>query len=394
MNKKNVELTAHDPKATPRRYPLIPSDLPVPIPIIEAKSTTTTELPVVVVDIISIGSAQNKALQQVQKETFGSHPMVRFFWDITEQDDPNPKCATSLTYNDTLAIRQLCRSPEFHLDQPRMLKKIRHHIFSKEYLDPKPKDSIPGWMCAQQRPMAGLLKAMKAYEQQEKPDFLIIMDDDTYYNMDLMLSLHNRHNFSKKTAMTSPCFYTSPVRYPQGGFGSVWTKGLLNAIQKPILCKTKKQHKNICDYIQQNNFGERSLFQEKMGILNILQAYTQQGDFLDHAHWWNNHTNAATTVGFCLHSDLIWGWLMILIGKLMHPRLKIELWGANNNNNVNLPTPDPHLINNVNASRDDMLCHLVKDNCTVTSPACHYQSKQSMRRLHAAAMQQQREKYT
>jgi len=53
--------------------------------------------------------------------------------------------------------------------------------------------NTPGWLCAQKRPARGLIKAIRAYQTQgddneshftSLPDYLIIVDDDTYYNME------------------------------------------------------------------------------------------------------------------------------------------------------------------------------------------------------------------
>jgi len=330
-----------------------------------------TKNPNLTVDIISIGSRQRHELLDVQRMTFATHRTVRNFFAITEDDDDDPECASYLTQqsNATSSIREMCGSAVFHKNRPMMRDRVRNFVFRSEYLDQKPKEQLAGWMCAQKRPVMGLLKAMVQYRgrqrSQEFPDFLIILDDDTYYNMDIFANVFAQKD-PKKTAMTAGCIFTSPIRYPQGGIGSIWTKGLLNAITKPIDCnpaKRKKSLQSICNYIQENNFGERRLFQDSMSLLDIVGAYTKQQSFTDYQNW------TPEKGGYCLHSDLLWGWLMLMIQRKMHPRLKIQLWEL----------PSRSGMFHTNAT--DM-CANQRDHCQAQTPVCHYQSAESMLRFH------------
>jgi hypothetical protein len=380
---------------------------------------------IITVDIISIGSRHRQDLLQVQRETFGSHKLVRNFFAITEEDDDDPYCAQHLNSDPkaTIAIREMCGSATFHHDRPMMQHRVRHYIFRSEYLDQKPQDHIAGWMCAQKRPVMGLLKAMEQYhrtrtklslqlqndnrptttakrvmmEEAIFPDFLIIMDDDTYYNMD-MFANHFSHNNNKnnnnmdsrKTAMMAGCIYTSPIRYPQGGIGSIWTRGLLQAISKPIHChddggekksKMRKSLQSICSYIQENNFGERRLFRDGMSLLDIIGAYTKNQKLTEYQQW------TPETGGYCLHSDLLWGWLMLMIQKKMHPRIKISPWNmtttttttilqATTQNSISTTKVVEGTVNSTD------MCGNEKRNCQASFPICHYQSTESMIGYH------------
>ena len=66
---------------------------------------------------------------------------------------------------------------------------MKGHFASKTWLDKK-KNAI-GWMCAQRRPMHGLYKVLKKYESLDidLPTHLIVVDDDTYMNLELLQSL-------------------------------------------------------------------------------------------------------------------------------------------------------------------------------------------------------------
>jgi hypothetical protein len=72
----------------------------------------------------------------------------------------------------------------------RVFRYLRGQYAKAEWLEKKANPS--GWMCAQVRPYSGLLKAYKHYKksQQALPDYLIIIDDDTYYNMELFVSYY------------------------------------------------------------------------------------------------------------------------------------------------------------------------------------------------------------
>ncbi len=80
-----------------------------------------------------------------------------------------------------------------------------------------------GWLCAIPRPYAGLRKVYQYYQarKQSLPDYLIILDDDTYYNMEAFQRKNERLNSSIPTVVAG-CLVRQPVRqinftFPFGG---------------------------------------------------------------------------------------------------------------------------------------------------------------------------------
>jgi hypothetical protein len=188
-----------------------------------------------VVDIMSIGSNTRIRYQQTQRETFGSHKSVRFFFNITELDDSDPNCAHNFTPVDSHKVSKFCRTRKWEPHQL-LMSFLRNPYASKLWL--KHKSAPHGWMCAQVRPSHGLAKVVAKYREMKKthgekalPDYLVIADDDTYVNMELFEKYMSTFDTSIPRAVAG-CMVRSPIREvnftsPFGGFGMVFSKGTL-----------------------------------------------------------------------------------------------------------------------------------------------------------------------
>jgi hypothetical protein len=239
------------------------------------RSHSTLQKGTVVLDILSIGSLTRLEYLQAQQETFGSHFSVRNFFNVTEEDDTDRQCQSTLTTEDLSQIRRFCQE---------------HHTELSKYILPqkllKEKANPVGWLCAQTRPAIGLHKVLQHYKTQEMPDYLIIMDDDTYFNVEFFLHYMNQQNHSSLSsfAMAGCMVPFPPFSFPHGGFGFMMSKAFL---EKIMLSLTSV--KTIPDRLH-----ERRLFQPGMNVVDLIYAYATDQPFSNYRNW---------TDGFCAHSD-------------------------------------------------------------------------------------------
>ena len=134
-----------------------------------------------IVDILSVASISQLDLLNAQQKTFASHVSVRNFFNATEDDDADPECYKYLTLDDVSAVSNFCRRRQ---GLSHFYKTLRNGYARTQWLEKKKNPT--GWMCAQTRPISGLMKVYKHYmnSHERLPDYLIIMDDDTYINME------------------------------------------------------------------------------------------------------------------------------------------------------------------------------------------------------------------
>ena len=150
------------------------------------------------VDILSIGSVNRLEYLATQQETFATHISVRHFFNVTEHDDVDKDChklgENATTYLNS--IIQFCRHHHrTHHHQHSEGSSSHHNGFSnrlvEKYFAPdtilSQKSNPMAWLCAQTRPAVGLYNILQDYKATKKfPDYLIIIDDDTYLNLNLI----------------------------------------------------------------------------------------------------------------------------------------------------------------------------------------------------------------
>ena len=187
-----------------------------------------------VVDIMSVGSKARLNYQEAQLKTFAKHKSVRFFFNITEDDDADRNCSERLLLNDVYAIAKSCRLRRWGESSPFM------GVMQFEYSKPKllkRRVSPNGWMCAQTRPSHGFGKVIAQYRAMKEtygdaaalPDFLFIADDDTYVNMELFDQYMSNFDPGIPRAMAG-CLVRTPSQklnfsFPFGGLGTIFSKG-------------------------------------------------------------------------------------------------------------------------------------------------------------------------
>ena len=295
------------------------------------------------IDIISVGSETRPEYQKMQKATFGSHPSVRHFFAITEQDDVDQDCHDRLTMLDVLQISGFCGGLRRDIEHKhRLLFDFKNKFANPDWLQRTTKNP-PGWMCAQKRPMAGFGRALKAYRQHthqtgqqpqelDLPDFLVIMDDDTWYNMEHVANglkeLQEEAFLSDSGLGTSfvvaGCLIRSKLKrfkwsFPFGGWGTIFSRGALEAMLEPLYCDDMVSTNNIavnmesyvensnstsyysslfCPKLAKDRIGELKTYRDGMSLADIMYNYVMREPYLDHTNW---------DVGFCMHSDWVWG---------------------------------------------------------------------------------------
>jgi hypothetical protein len=334
---------------------------------------------IVTVDVVSVGSETRPDYQDAQQNTFGSHSSIRHFFRITEEDDVDQACHKNLTDEDAYEISKFCRNRKW--GKPRFVMRYMRRTYAGiGWLQKKAHPA--GWMCAQRRSMHGFTKAMKFYREHKEsfPDYLIIMDDDTYYNMD-QVTEHLTKTVRKGTPVAfAGCMFRIPIReinftFPFGGWGLIYSGATLRNLIRPIRCTNEGlDHDTFlngsCHVLQVNHIDEREVFREGMSLGELIDAYVAWQPYSDFRNW---------SKGFCLHGDWIWGFITNFYPISIHdpdplftlvPHARLQAYSGAET----IPS-DPR---NVSAGGQ-----CVRP-CSIESHVCHYQTPSMMERLHAS----------
>ena len=274
------------------------------------------------VDILSVGSVTRQELLNAQKRTFASHVSVRNFFNVTERDDPDPDCHEKLTLSQTREISNYCRNQRPVKDVGETYRFIRGLYARWPWLEKKA--NPVGWMCAQQRPHAGMMKVHNHYKTsgQNLPDYLLVTDDDTYINMKTFErefggsgDLRPRRDLSPPTEgeplVMAGCLVRQPVKqlnftFPFGGFGTFISRGALQELYRPIYCDPSAPeyrqalHEDKCKQLDRDLVKEKHFFKDGMSIMELMHSYVTLPRYTDVRNWdVDNH--------YCLHSDHAFG---------------------------------------------------------------------------------------
>jgi hypothetical protein len=290
----------------------------------KATFTSTSFRSPVDIDIISIGSKTRPRYQTAQERTFGSHVAVRDFHRITEASDFEAECHSSLQVDQVKQIVRFCRNKAPVFDQHPHLKSMKEHYANFNWLLKKP--NPPGWMCAQKRPSDGFYAVLSSYKETGKslPDYLFIMDDDTYVNINEVSPFLQTAYPAHEAYAVAGCMIRSRVgehnfTIPFGGWGTILTRPAIENFQKPLFCEPYQYNsKNVtlttagdddfanlaCWRLSQDPVGEASVFVEGMSVAELMHAYVKHFRYLAIDQW------EPTSVGFCMHSDWVWGYFV------------------------------------------------------------------------------------
>jgi hypothetical protein len=268
-------------------------------------------------DIISIASNKRPEYVQAQQDTFGSHSAVRQFHVITEHNDTEADCLANMNISTLETIAKYHCRPRgrrmlgINETHHQLLFMLSHEFFSFRDIMKQHKSNAFGWMCVQKRPMDGLYKVLSQYDYNADkdpegletfPDYLILMDDDTWFNFDQLLPALSSKVYPKVPAIVPGCLIKRhyPLiaaginfNYPWGGFGTIISRAAIVNLVHPLECPGRDN--SICNLITMNRMGEKALFEEGMSILDLMYKFTFDQPFSKASNW--------NQVGFCFHSD-------------------------------------------------------------------------------------------
>ena len=334
-----------------------------------------------VVDILSVGSVTRLDYLQAQKATFGSHITVRNFFNVTELDDPDQNCSTKLRFEDVKQISMFCKNKRWDPKRQFLMSYLAASYASSTWLAKK--SNPAGWICAQNRPAVGLHKVLSHYGQQLSetnqpsstastlPDYLIVMDDDTFYNMDLFEQQFAASSSSIPLGIAG-CIIRSPIRsinftIPFGGFGMIMSRGYIQYLMKPINCEIDKQ---LCHAIYHvNHIDEKNLFREGMSLGDLVYSYATNQPYTSYKTW---------KTGFCLHSDWLFGYITNFYNAsrhVAHPAFA-DVPHARLDSYMN---SELYAGNIKQGGRGN--CDFDNEYCNSMSHACHYSNPQRMRTI-------------
>jgi len=315
-------------------------------------------------DILSIGSKTRFRYMTTQLHTWASHPAVRNFWGVTEDDDSYPMCLGKDAETRAEEYINFCKNEK---TSDNIIKKTFQfwHADATSFKE----DGINnhcGWLAAQRRSVQSLGKRLKEYKKQEAqygtiilPDYLLVVDDDSFVNMDLLYS------FMKEKDPLIPQIHAGcllKVNYPEpdfmwtfpwGGFGLILNRESIARLIRPLNCgnqvsrdpKWTDFETKACTMLEENNIDEKDFFYQGMTLGDLMFAYSLKKDY-------------------CMHSD----WMTGYFGS------NFFLSKDDHGDSFNLL--DYFSSENCASAADDGS----KLRCTVTSRVCHKQNPESMRR--------------
>ena len=282
------------------------------------------------VDILSVSSVNQLDLLHAQQTTFATHKSVRNFFNATEIDDGDPDCHTNITFQHVDSVSKFCRRRRNGMSP--VLRYLTGQYGRTQWLQKKKNPT--GWLCAQVRPYSGLMKVQLHYQRtgQELPNYLLIFDDDTYYNME-KFQINFGSVDSSIEKVYAGCLVRAPLHmtnftFPFGGFGSILSKGALIRLFRRHHCPglagiddgkgfvTMEEKKSLlsedssadfCSRLEEDNGGELKYFTNGMNLVELMYKYTNTEKYRDVNKWTRGS-------GFCMHSvRTIWNFFYKLV---------------------------------------------------------------------------------
>ncbi|KAL3923197.1 MAG: hypothetical protein SGILL_001790 [Bacillariaceae sp.] len=366
---------------------------------------------------------------EVQRRTWASgtreqdlSSSLRHFWAIDEDnidhDNEDITCYHDLTVEDVMNISNWCRDRYMH---NRTIEYMEEHygnntgVANYQIDGREKKHTVPptswvttqwiehyghnkwlakkthpvGWMCAQKRFAKGLAAVLRQYQSASQeysaPDFLLLVDDDTYINVDLLQQVELQHRSPKEPYVGTGCRVRDELKrtpmttFAFGGFGHVFSKASIERLIQPLHCNkndNKERFENrACNTIAQDLIGEKRYFQDGMSVADLMDARVRSESYKGYKEWQD---------GFCFHGDHYLATIVHLYGILSEEDAPV----INERNVKDMATmsaiQDSELVI---VSHNDTIrkgnCHNEYDHCDHnTSLACHYQSQQEMIALH------------
>ncbi|KAL9178437.1 hypothetical protein ACHAXT_003767 [Thalassiosira profunda] len=281
---------------------------PISLALGDFRATPSSRMRRFTVDILSVSSITNPDLLAAQRDAFAAHPSVRHIFNATEHDDADPDCHTQLSWSEMERVVKFCRPKRREL-------MLQANYARMEWL--RKKANPIGWLCAQVRPLSGLRKVYKHYIETREvlPDFLLVMDDDTWYDMEHFVTNFGGWNTSE-ASYHAGCLIrfsigTNQANFsaPFGGYGSIMSRGTLENLFRPMNCpsfgpaigeyESQYSLREICNRLDEDRVKERRYFRNGMNLVELMYEYSSTEKYRDVASW---------TTGYCMHSDWVLGY--------------------------------------------------------------------------------------
>jgi len=258
------------------------------------------------VDIISMGSMTRPQYLESQSKTWATHSSIRSFVGITEMDDYDQTCSDITPAEHDAYIRSCKNNPSLSTSMQELANMHYGHT-EGDTIDSFIFRDDPKWHCAQRRFGQSYKIFMNTIRllRESLPDYLVVLDDDTYFNVDLFQD-YIASSDPNEARIYSGCLFEAnytnnmTLEFPYGGFGVVYSKETMKQMNTPIWCKTDHTTSSLrhssfvrsaCHAIEQNQIGERDFFRDGMSIVDLVHAYSAQVKSL------------------CLHSDWLIGYV-------------------------------------------------------------------------------------
>ena len=352
------------------------------------------------IDVLVVGSKLKRQAAQAQFDSWGSHKSVRHFVLSTEDDDVDPNCHATITWDDVVNQAKTCR--KLYWSSVGALNKLTKYLkvnyASTKWL--KSKKNAAGWLCAQRRFISSFTKLVDMYTPQTLPDYLIVADDDTYINMehieeylirqparleqqglnqdDGIVPSHNT------PVVFAGCKIRSPVHQifftvPYGGFGTFFSKGSLKRWTQPLYCNNtaNEYENNLCQKMLR-----KSEHSYPISATIGEEKYYVTGDSLNDVFGKYTHLEK----NFCFHSDWTFGYFanFLNISRACHPKSD---WVAEQH-----PESMTNRLHDIMGSEvygsTTGQCQNSRDNkgCHSNATVCHYINETEMLWWHAESI--------
>ncbi len=331
-----------------------------------------------IVDVLSVASNQRPDYVQTQRNTWARHPLVRNFFNVTEDLDGGDSCLR-IPETEVLKVSRWCRKRYLSPDPSSkefswVMQRFVQYYARKAWLMTKPNPA--GWLCAQKRFPVGFARIALGYVERGEslPDYLLVVDDDTVYNMDIYYKEVVKSRESSDPFVSAGCRITngkdkeSGIVFPFGGFGLTFSKGSIERLLLPLskynaLRNDKWQNASLAA-IQQNLIFEREAFRDGMNLAEMMEKFAMAEPFHNISGW---------TRGFCFHGH----WTLAIFTQLygLHSEYFMDT----------LQDSEVTLRSSKRGPKYTNLCRNEYKNCKPTELVCHYQTPIDMARLVSEA---------
>jgi hypothetical protein len=226
-----------------------------------------------VIDVLLLESESNATTLNTHRDTLGKHHYIRKFKSMSVSDDSYRPWVRTMSSDDAMRVITQCVKRQYTEEQ-KLLKQTQS-LFARKDIQDKVR-----WFSCQIMPLAGLVEMLRQYVEDPMPDYLLILREGTYFNVDILREdlLHRPDRpgwvqASMDAWAMSGCIRDDnrmPFKYPLLGFGLLLSRGALERLNEALFCHSQSQHdanlkvwtEFACWRIEENRIGEKVLFQD------------------------------------------------------------------------------------------------------------------------------------